>query len=569
MHYLLKCLICDTINDERKTSTYCTSCGNVLTIAYKDRTKFPQLPLKNPVEDPLRTYHTELRHLSILSKKYDADIWAKMELQNPSGCFKDRGSYVEVLKAIELQADAICLASTGNMAASVAMYASYFNLPCYVFVPENTSEAKLAQANMYNASILRIKGDFSTCESLCMKFAKSGNYYLAGDYVFREEGQKSFTFELIDQQKSKFDYVLIPVGCGTNFGAIHKGFVEAKEAGKIDVIPRLVAIQPNEASPVVEGIFKREKIIKKQVHTMATAVAAADPIDFYKVLNGIDQTDGVALTVTEDDILASLREMSTDEGIFTEPACALPLAAFKNNLEIFQGKKCLLVLTGTGLKDTAVVVKNSLASPILDNDLKQVMDFIDSGYLQIQSDAFGKPRDTLISQIKLDDEHQEIFKGYLSKINRKGKSLTGKEMEVLQSLVFNEIPNLNYPVQVMDYDITMRKNGLVNSLVTMEINGIEVQASAHGVGPLDSVLGAIRKESDKLLKIQLLDHKLEVMSPGTNALVVATLTLGYEDQEVQAKAASPDVIEAAINAFIKGFAVLYGLTTKNTESRKS
>jgi threonine synthase len=556
-HYTLKCLLCSKVNKETETSTYCTSCGGVLTIEYHKISPEIQYPIRDLIPDPLKKSYTELRFLKHLSEKYDCEIWAKMELQNPSGCFKDRGSYVEVLKALELKADAVCLASTGNMAASVAMYATYFNLPCYVFVPENTSEAKLAQANMFNASIIRVKGDFSTCENLCKEFAKKGNYYLAGDYVFREEGQKSFSYELIEQQESPFDTVLIPVGCGTNFGAIFKGFKEAKEAGLTDRIPQLVAIQPEEASPVVEGIFKREKVIKKQVTTMATAVAAADPIDFHKVLIGIDATSGIALTVTENDILSSLREMSVDEGIFTEPSCALPLAAIKNNLEMFKGKRCLLVLTGTGLKDTGVVVKHALPSPILDNNLDQIMDFIGSGYNQIQAEAFGKPRDTLLAQIKMDVGHQKIMQNYLSSINRKGKSLTSKEMEVLQSLVFNEVTDLEYPVKIIDYDITMRKNGLVHALVTMDINGVEVKSSQNGVGPLDSVLSAIRKESDKLIKIDLLDHHLEILSPGTNSLVVATLTLGYNDQKFQVKAASPDVVEAAINAFIKGLAVIF------------
>ena len=145
----------------------------------------------------------------------------------------------------------------------------------------------------------------------------------------------------------------------------------------------------------------------------------------------------------------------------------------------------------------------------------------------------------------------------MSKINRKGKSLTTKEMEVLQSLVFNDIVDLEYPVEIMDYDITMRKNGFVHALVTMNINGVEVQSAQSGVGPLDSVLGAIRKEFDKVIKVDLMDHNLEVLSPGTNALVVATLTLGHNDQKYQVKAASPDVVEAAINAFIKGLAVIY------------
>lgn len=556
-NYTLKCLLCDEVNSELETSTYCTKCGGVLTIKYHQNVPGIQYPIKNLINDPLKLRATELRFLEKLSKRYGVDIWAKMELQNPSGCFKDRGSYIEVLKALELGVDAICLASTGNMAASVAMYATYFNLPCYVFVPENTSEAKLAQATMFNASILRIKGDFSTCERLCKKFAKEGNYYLAGDYVFREEGQKTFSYEVIEQQEQPFDYVLIPVGCGTNFGAIHKGFREAIDGGVTDFMPRLVAVQPNEASPVVEGIFKREKVIKDFVTTMATAVAASDPIDFHKVLRGIDDSNGLAYTVTEQEILLSLREMSVDEGIFTEPSSALPLAAIKNNLDEFRGKRVLLALTGTGLKDTPVIVKHALPSPVLDNNLSQVMDFINSGYIQIQKEAFGKPRDTLLAQIKLEPGQQKLMQDYLSKINRKGKSLTPKEMEVLQSLVFNDIADLEYPVEIMDYDITMRKNGLVHALVTMNINGVEVQSTQNGVGPLDSVLGAIRKESDKLIKIDLLDHNLEVLSPGTNALVVATLTLGHNDQKYQVKAASPDVVEAAINAFVKGLAVIH------------
>jgi threonine synthase len=556
-HYTLNCLLCGAENDERETSTYCTHCSGVLTIRYQQASATIQYPLRDPIADPIRRMYTELRYLSKLSARYDCEIWAKLELQNPSGCFKDRGSYVEVLKAIELEADAICLASTGNMAASVAMYASYFELPCYVFVPESTSEAKTAQATMFNARILRIKGDFSTCEQLCKTFARSGNYYLAGDYVFREEGQKSFSFELIEQQTKDFDFIVIPVGCGTNFGAIHKGFVEARECGHTTHIPRLVAVQPEESSPVVEGIFKREKIIKKQVNTMATAVAAADPIDFHKVLKGIDETNGLAFTVTEDDILSSLKEMSVTEGIFTEPACALPLAAVKQYPEEFSGKRCLLVLTGTGLKDTGVVVRNALPSPALDNDIKQVMDFIASGYPQIQQDAFGKSRDTLLTQIKMDSSQQKIFENYLQKINKKGKSLSSKELSVLQSLVFNEIADLEYPVAVTDYEIHMKKSGLVKAKVTMDILGEPVKSSESGVGPFDSVLGAIKKQTDKHLRLELKNHEIEILSPGTNALVVVTLTLGYADTQIQSKAASPDVIEAGINAFIKGFAVVW------------
>src|SRR5690554_1701737 len=112
--YTMRCIICNEVNDERKTSTYCTNCGGVLTIEYNEVRKEIQFPLKNIIPDPLKNHYTALKHLTRLSEKYGADLYAKLELENPTGCFKDRGSYVEVLKALELGADAICLASTGN-----------------------------------------------------------------------------------------------------------------------------------------------------------------------------------------------------------------------------------------------------------------------------------------------------------------------------------------------------------------------------------------------------------------------------------------------------------------------
>src|SRR5699024_11142572 len=318
-----------------------------------------------------------------------------MEFENPTGCFKDRGSYIEVQKAKELGADAICLASTGNMAASVAAYACYFKIPCYVFVPEKTTEAKLAQATIYDANIIRIKGSFSTCERLCREFSKSGNYYLAGDFVFREEGQKSFSYELHQQGGTDADYIFIPIGCGTNFSAIHKGFKEMKEGGLIDEFPKLVAVQPDQCSPVVQGIFKKEKIVKDQVQTMAASVAVPDPVDFYKVLDGINETNGTAYTVDEDQILDALKDMAETEGYFVEPAGAIPLATLKKYQKEYEGKKCLLVVTGSGLKDTRVVTKHSLASPVLSPDVDKVINYVNSGFIEMQKASWGKSHGTL------------------------------------------------------------------------------------------------------------------------------------------------------------------------------
>lgn len=553
--YQLKCVANGHINSEEETTTYCTQCDSVLRVYYDDPLDDIQYPLEELLPEPMKTHPSPLKKLDRLSETYDADLYAKLEFEHPTGCFKDRGSYIEVQKALELNADAICLASTGNMAASVAAYACYFKIPCFVFVPEKTTDAKIAQATIYNANIIRIKGDFSACEALCRKFAKSGNYYLAGDYVFREEGQKSFAYELLEQGGDDFDYVFVPVGCGTNFGAIWKGFSELKAAGRISKMPKMVAIQPEQSSPVVEGIFKKEKIIKKQVNTMAQSVAASDPVDFHKVLLGIEESNGSAFTVTEDEILQSLKEMAVEEGHFTEPACAIPLAALKNNLDTFKGKKCVFVLTGSGLKDTGVVAKHSLSSPVLSPDIGKVINYINSGFIEMQKDSWGKSRDTFMANLKMDEDHEKLYNEYVSKINKKGKTLSNNEIEVLQSLIFNEDLDLEYPAEVLDYKLTMRKHGLVEAAVKLDLRGEEIISEAKGVGPIDAILTAIKAETDSLFLLEVKNHEVEILSPDTDSLVVVTLTLANNDQEWVSKGASPDTLEAVIQAFTKGMAI--------------
>lgn len=554
--YTMQCIMCGEENDERVTSTYCTECGGVLDITYQEAVQNIQYPLDEIRPDPLKNNPTALKKLDRLSERYEADLYAKLEFEHPTGCFKDRGSYVEVQKALELGADAICLASTGNMAASVAAYACYFKIPCFVFVPEKTPEVKLAQATIYDATIIKIKGDFRVCEQLCRKFAKSGNYYLAGDYVFRQEGQKSFSYELYDQGITDFDFIFVPIGAGTNFAAIYKGYKEMQASGMIDKIPRFVAVQPEQSSPVVEGIFKKDKIVKDQVNTMADAVAVGDPLDFYKVLRGIEETDGLAYTATENELLDSMKEMTVEEGYFTEPACAIPLATFKNNLEEFKGKKCLFVLTGTGLKSSHIVAKYSLSSPVLPPDLDRIQQYIESGFVEMQKESWGQTRNTGFESVNMDEGHTKLYDEYVNNINRKGKTLKEEEIKVLRSLVYNEDVELEYPVEVVDYKLTMRKHGLVSAAVKLKIQDRdEVISLDQGVGPMDAVLTAIKAETDAFLPLEVKNHEVEILSPDTDSLVIVTLTLEKEGHTFTSKGASPDTLEALIQAFVKGLAI--------------
>jgi threonine synthase len=214
-----------------------------------------------------------------------------------------------------------------------------------------------------------------------------------------------------------------------------------------------------------------------------------------------------------------------------------------------------LVLTGAGLKDTKVVAKHSLSSPVLSPDIDKVKNYIKSGYIEMQKDSWGKSRDTFMANLKLDEDHEQLYNDYVTKINKKGKTLSNKEIEVLQSLVFNEDLNLEYPAEVLDYKLTMRKHGLVHAVVKLNLQGEEVVSEAKGVGPIDAILGAIKSEADSIFPLEVKNHEVEILSPDTDSLVVVTLTLANNDHEWVSKGASPDTLEAAIQAFTKGLAI--------------
>ena len=554
--YLMRCVVCNEINNEHETTTFCVSCGGVLTIDYAKPSEDIQFPINSScsTKNPFQKYSTTLCHLANLSKKSNCLVYGKLESDLPTGCFKDRGSWIEVLKAKELNKKAIAVASTGNMAASTTLYASYIGLPCYVFVPYNAPPNKLVQAYLYGAKILRIQGDFTVCEALCRKFCQSMDYYNAGDFVFREEGQKTFCYELITQDPSLFDDVLIPIGCGTNFSAIYKGFKELKDAGKLDHIPRLVGLQPLESSPVVEGIIKHKKIVLSKVNTIASAVAIPNPIDFQKVMIAIEKTKGFGLRVSDLEILVALRELALEEGLLVEPSSALGWAALKKYNNRFKGRKVLLVITGHGLKEAAVISNYIMNPPVLNPDIEQVTNFIASGFYQLQEQKWAKSTIKPKELITLDSPHQSMYVSYVDKIQETRKALSKEEIEILKQVI-NEEPIEPLPVDVIDYSITMSKSSVIKAKIHYAYQDKDYYIEGTGVGAIDTIIKVLKEALHDDFPIDVISHEINVVSAPTDSLVVITLTLFDGVKKWKSRAISTDTLDAAIHAYLKGITI--------------
>jgi threonine synthase len=284
-------------------------------------------------------------------------LFFKVEGQNPTGSFKDRGMTVAVTRAKETGAKVLICASTGNTAASLAAYASRAGLESAVVLPSGKVAAgKLTQSIAHGAKLIQVDDGFDRALELTMEaVALSNKLYLMNSInPYRIEGQKTAAFEVYEQLGRVPDYLVLPVGNAGNISAIWKGFKELRDWGLADTSPKLVGVQAEGASPLAEAFEKRREKIKpwKSPQTVASAIRIGSPVSWKKALRAIRESGGRAMTVSDAEILRARRELATMEGTFVENASASPLAGLRKlKGEIDEDATVVCVLTGHGLKD--------------------------------------------------------------------------------------------------------------------------------------------------------------------------------------------------------------------------
>ena len=298
------------------------------------------------------------------------ELYVKNEGANPTGSFKDRGMTVGVSKALELGMDKVICASTGNTSASLAAYAAKSSIKAYVLVPSGKiALGKLAQAIVYGAKVVPVRGNFDDALRVVVKASKElGVYMLNSINPFRLEGQKTIAFEIFDQLGFVPDRVILPVGNAGNISAIWKGFKELYEVGFIDKLPQMIGIQAEGASPLAkafkEGTFKPFE----KPDTVATAIRIGNPANWKKALKAVEESKGLLESVSDREILNAQKLLASKEGIFVEPASASSLAGLiklRDIIEIEDDESVVLITTGHGLKDPNIILENfRLPEPI-------------------------------------------------------------------------------------------------------------------------------------------------------------------------------------------------------------
>ena len=314
---------------------------------------------------------TPLVRSRILEKELGCgELYFKLEGCNPTGSFKDRGMVVAVAKAVENNSHSLICASTGNTSASAAAYGARFGLKTVVIIPKGKiARGKLAQALIYDAQIIGIKGNFDQALQIVLALTEKYPITLVNSLnPDRIEGQKTSAFEIIDELGDAPDYLFIPVGNAGNITAYWKGFVEYNRAGKAGHTPRMMGFQAAGAAPIV-----LDKVVK-QPKTIATAIRIGNPASWRKAVAARDESGGIIDRVTDEEIINAYRLMAIKEGIFGEPASAASLAGLikLSKKENFSGKRIVCIVTGTGLKDPGAPARYSRAPIELPAELSVV-----------------------------------------------------------------------------------------------------------------------------------------------------------------------------------------------------
>ncbi len=289
-------------------------------------------------------------------------LYLKNETQNPTGSFKDRGSLICTAMAKEMHESVTATISTGNMGNSMAAYGAKAGLKVIVFVPDFIPRDKIMPIGIYGASVIKITAaDYSRMKRTLLALAQKLDLRIvSGNGPIRVEGYKMTAFELYEQMEGDLpDYIAVPTSACGHVRGIFKGFVELNKAGIIKKLPKMIVVQAHNNSPVVSAIKqgKKQPIPFKDFHTVAEAITTGDPPGGDEIIDKAYRYKWLAEDVSEEEIILSQRILA-ESGFFVEPASATSLYAIKKlrkSGKIKDGASVLMMLTGSGLKDTSVL----------------------------------------------------------------------------------------------------------------------------------------------------------------------------------------------------------------------
>ena len=309
------------------------------------------------------------------------ELLIKNEAANPTGSFKDRQVSVGISHAKELGAKTVAAVSSGNVAAAVAAYAARAGMRAVVFMHAHAGKGKITQAAVHGATVIRVDSAapsavFRLCMDACRQYGWA-HLSTAGIYEpYNVEGAKTIAYELFQQCAGDLpDWIIMPVGGGGLLGGVWRGFLDLQRLGLIDRAPHLVGVQAAGCAPLVKAIYEGQSFLDTlkspwpNPQTIAGGIADDILFDGHTALSAIRRTEGMAIDVTDDAIIAAQSMLARKSGLFCELTSAVVFAALDTLATQAKGDRVCGILTGSGIKELAQIAAKTQVPPVIPPDM--------------------------------------------------------------------------------------------------------------------------------------------------------------------------------------------------------
>lgn len=379
-----RCIRCGKEHAAVPTVETC-ACGGILDIIYDYDAIRPKLTkdiLQNrrepsmwryreilPIEEttpntPLRVGWSPLYKAVRLGELLGLEhLYVKDDGLNPTASLKDRASAMAVAKAYEAGMTTIACSSTGNAASSLAGNAAAAGFQTYIFVPSRAPMGKLAQLLIFGANVISVEGSYEDTFRLSAEAIKRWGWYNRNAAVnpFLSEGKKTVALEIGEQLNWQCpDYVAVSVGDGCTIGGVWKGFRDLYALGLLDRLPKLISVQAEGCCPINKAVVENKPWEPMEENTLADSIAVGMPRNPDKALYAIRESGGIAVSVSDKEIMEAQQLLGRTCGVFGEPAGVTGTAGIKKAAAlglIPKSATVVSIVTGNGLKDVENAIK--------------------------------------------------------------------------------------------------------------------------------------------------------------------------------------------------------------------
>jgi threonine synthase len=367
-----RCFACNETQSADFSGWVCPACGGNLDVVSDPDTILEQIR-RSPFDTsriPLQIGNTPLYAAERLGQLIGLrNLFLKDDSVNPSASSKDRASAAAVLRALDVGASTVAVASTGNAGSSLACVAAAAGIQAVVLVPADAPVAKLTQALSFGASVLAVQGSYDDAFDLCLAASEEFGWFnrSTGVNPFTREGKKVCAWEIWASLEGRVpDRIVVPTGDGNILSGMWKGWRELKQVGLIDRMPKIDCVQSTGSDAISQTVrainrdadldWARIEVAAVDAQTVADSISVDRPRDGLAAVRAVVESGGETVTVSDDAILSAIPEIASHTGIFAEPAAAAPWAGCRKLVEenrIDADETIVCLVTGSGLKDIA------------------------------------------------------------------------------------------------------------------------------------------------------------------------------------------------------------------------